>query len=97
MEKCLLWLDGSHGPYQNMAIDELLLESPDGQTALATDLEFSGRQYGKLREAGCVSKDFILRTDRGTLLVECGGEEYDLLDNALIPRSAAQGQEEAAS
>jgi len=26
MEKCLLWLDGSHGPYLNMAIDELMLE-----------------------------------------------------------------------
>ena len=26
MEKCLLWLDGSHGPYLNMAIDECLLE-----------------------------------------------------------------------
>ena len=78
-------------------IDELLLESPGGQAALATDLEFSGRQYGKLREAGCVSKDFILKTDRGTLLVECGGVDYDLLDSALIPRSAAQGQEEAAS
>ena len=29
MEKCLLWLDGSHGPYLNMAIDELLLEHMD--------------------------------------------------------------------
>ena len=26
MEKCLLWLDSSHGPFLNMAIDELLLE-----------------------------------------------------------------------
>ncbi len=29
MEKCLLWLDGSHGPYLNMAIDESLLERID--------------------------------------------------------------------
>ena len=29
MEKCLLWLDGSHGPYLNMAIDESLLERMD--------------------------------------------------------------------
>ena len=29
MEACLLWLDGSHGPFLNMAIDELLLEHMD--------------------------------------------------------------------
>ena len=29
MEKCLLWLDGSHGPYLNMAMDEQLLEHMD--------------------------------------------------------------------
>ena len=29
MESCLLWMDGSHGPYLNMAIDELMLERMD--------------------------------------------------------------------
>lgn len=27
MEKCLLWLDGSHSPWFNMAVDEVMLEN----------------------------------------------------------------------
>jgi len=75
MEKCLLWLDGSHGPYLNMAIDELLLETDIRFALLGTgekELEdffvrlaerFPGRAAVKLEYNKSLAKKFYAGGD----------------------------------
>ncbi len=81
---------------RDSGINTLRLSLPDGSIRqLETDLEPSGRQYGLLRAAGLVSKDFTLCPDPegDGWTVEADGRAFDLAGTELIPRTAKEAGE----
>ena len=87
MEKCLLWLDGSHGPYLNMAIDELLLEQMDsiGKVILRFyEWNVPSASFGYSQKPGAVTRTGLTLVRRPT----GGGVVYhdvDLTYTMVIP------------
>ena len=81
---------------RDSGINTLRLSLQDGSIRqLETDLEPSGRQYGLLRAAGLVSKDFTLCPDPegDGWTVEADGRAFDLAGTELIPRTAKEAGE----
>ena len=87
MEKCLLWLDGSHGPYLNMAIDESLLERMDsiGKIILRFyEWNIPSASFGYSQKPGAVTRTGLTLVRRPT----GGGVVYhdvDLTYTMVIP------------
>ena len=87
MEKCLLWLDGSHGPYLNMAIDESLLERMDfiGKVVLRFyEWNIPSASFGYSQKPGAVTRTGLTLVRRPT----GGGVVYhdvDLTYTMVIP------------
>ena len=87
MESCLLWMDGSHGPYLNMAIDELMLERMDaiGKVVLRFyEWNIPSASFGYSQKPGAVTRTGLTLVRRPT----GGGVVYhdvDLTYTMVIP------------
>ena len=64
-------------------ISRLVLRTPEGETALDTDVTITGRIYGQERSAGFVTDDFILRSRRGQWTVSVEDRIYLLEQGEL--------------